>query len=272
MTRLAICIALPLSICLLAVRIDVALAQPRGLDELKKVIPHIKTTCRLVREDPGLWPFRVLPFGPLSLEVRKGTPTEADALRNYHMGIAAASCEVPKEAITSYFFCGPECPKSRRTHLVNQLTQVRAAVSRFRSLQGLNVVSIWAPRGEIRVNDVFLLGKTVEEAVPSPAMGLVPSGTWRTWPNLAAYLTTIRIKESAIRDLDSLMRDVGLSALVREEAGIRAIGVGFSDNESGLFFLRKGGVEPVVGKIRPDGSRYQLVEKVSKDICFYETT
>ena len=275
MARIGTDVAIALTVPLVVISAGVVMAQPaqpRGLDELRKLIPHIKEACAPVLDAPGLWPLRVFPYGPLSLEARKASPTEAGDLRNFHLGVAAAACGVPSEAVTSHFFCGPECPKNRRDHLVSQLTKVRAAVSRFESLRGVNLVSIWAPRGEIRVNDVFVLGKTVEEAIPSPVMGLVPSGQWRAWSGLASYLATIRVEESDIRGLDSSMREIGLSAFVREKTQVRAVGVGLGDNESGLLFLGNGGVKPVVGKTRPDGSRYQFVEEVSKGVFFYETT
>ena len=275
MARIGTWVAITLTASLVVISTGVLVAQPpksRGLDELRKLFPHIKDACAPVLEAPGLWPLRVFPYGPLSLEARKADPTEAGDLRNFHLGVAASACGVPREAVTSHFFCGPECPNNRRDHLVSQLTKIRAAVARFESLGGVNVVSIWAPRGEIRVNDVFVLGKTVDEAIPSPVMGLVPSGQWRTWSDLASYLATIGVKESDIRGLDSSMREIGLSAFVREKTQVRAVGVGLGDNESGLLFLGNGGLKPVVGKTRPDGSRYQFVEEVSKEVFLYETT
>lgn len=264
--------ALVLAICGLVLLGNLVAGQPRGADELTHLIPHIKDTCALVREEPRLWPLRVFPYGPLSLETRRATGSEAETLRNIHLGIVAAACEVPNDAVTRHFFCGPECPKNRRDHLVGQVAKVRSVIARFEPLRGVRVVSIWAPRGELRVNDVFVLGGVVQEAIPSRSLGLVPSGDWHAWTSLGSYLVTLKVQESDIRAIESNMRDIGLSAIVRDATGIRAIGVGLGDNESGLLFLSKGRVRPQVGKMTPDGRRYQFVEEISKDLFFYETT
>ncbi len=244
----------------------------RGIEELNLLRPHLMETCALVREDPRFWPVRSFPHGPLGLEVRRGTAPESERLRNIHIGMAAAACGVPKEMVTIYFFCGPDCPRNRRDHLVRQLAKVRDAVAAFNALRGVRLVSVWAPRGEVRVNDVFVLDGKVREAIPSPKMGLVPSGEWRSWRGLAAYLSTIGIREADIQALETRMLDIGLSAFVRSAGQVRAVAVGVSDNESGLLFVAHGGLAPRVGEVRPDGSRYEVVEEISKGVFFYETT
>jgi hypothetical protein len=69
---------------------------------------------------------------------------------------------------------------------------------------------------------------------------LVPSGDWRPWRDLPAYLATLGVKEAAVNDLVSQMLDIGLSAILREPASTRAVGVGVGDNESGLLFVECG--------------------------------
>jgi hypothetical protein len=186
--------------------------------------------------------------------------------------MVAAACGVPSAAVTGYFFCGPECPKNRRDHLVGQLPKVRTLLSSFQPLGGMYLISIWAPKGELRVNDVFLLNGQVREAVPSPKLGLVPSGEWRPWHDLPAYLGTLGLEQAAVDGLVSQMLSIGLSAVVREPEGIRVVGVGVGDNESGLVFVRQGAVAPRVGRATADAKEYSIVEEVAPGVFYYETT
>jgi len=243
-----------------------------GGDELQHLMPHIQAACAVVRERPSLWPVRSFPYGPLGLQVRKAPAAEADGIRNFHLGLVAAACGVRSEEVTGYFFCGPECPKNRRDHLVQQLAKVRILLSSFERLRGIRLISIWAPKGELRVNDVFVLNNQVREAVPSAKLGLVPSGDWRPWPDLPAYLATLRVEEATVTDLVSRMRDIGLSALVREPSYTRAVGVGVGDNESGLVFMQQGAGAPRVGKATSDATQYTIVEEVAPGVFYYETT
>jgi len=247
-------------------------AEVPGGEELKKLLPHLQATCAVVRENPAMWPYRSFPYGPLGLEVRKASPQEADKIRNFHLGMAAAACKVPASQVTAAFFCGPDCPKNRRDHLVGQLASVRTAVASFDHLKGVRLISIWAPAEELRINDVFVMSEGVREAIPSAKFGLVPSGDWKLWTSLAAYLVTIGASDTAVSNIVSQMRAVGISALVRETSATRAVGVGIGDNESGLLFLPSGTAVPKVGDTRPDGNKYQIVEKVGADIFYYETS
>jgi hypothetical protein len=82
--------------------------------------------------------------------------------------------------------------------LARQLTAVRALAASFQKLVGLRILAVWAPKGELRVNDVFQMTGVVREAIPSPTMGFVPSGDWKPWPSLAAYLDTIKLPEATL--------------------------------------------------------------------------
>jgi len=65
---------------------------------------------------------------------------------------------------------------------------------------------------------------------------------------------------------------LGISALVKETSATRAVGVGIGDNESGLLFLPSGTAVPKVGETRPGGNKYEIVEKVSANVFYYETS
>lgn len=246
---------------------------PPGGAEFDRLIPDLKAACVVVRENPGIWPYRAFPYGPLGLEIRKAkSPAEADLARGFHLGAAAGACGIPEDRITAYFFCGPACPGNRRDHLVGQMAAVLSLKKDFERLPKARLVAVWAPGDEFRVNDVFSMGGKVREAIPSPTMGFVPSGDWKPWPGLGAYAQRLGIPESRIRDLTRQMRDIGLSALVRDQAGLRLVGVGIGDNESGLIFPRPGAPRPRVGAQWPDGRKYVIVEEVSTGVFYYETT
>ena len=246
---------------------------PPGGAEFDHLIPHIEAACAIVREKPDIWPYRAFPYGPLGLEIRKAkTPADADRMRGFFLGAAAGACGIPEDMVTAYFFCGPACPGNRRDHLVRQLAAVRALKKDFERLPSARLISIWAPGDEFRVNDVFYMDGKTREAIPSPVMGFVPSGDWKAWPSLAAYAQRIGIPESKIRDLTRQMQEIGLSALIRDKPGLRLVGVGIGDNESGLIFPRPDAARPRVGAQWPDGRKYAIVEEVALGVFYYETT
>jgi len=248
-------------------------AQPvPGGEEFEHLVPHIMAACAPVRAQPALWPIRSFPYGPLGLQVRQASAAEADEIRSFHLGVVGAACGVPEEAITGSFYCGPECPRSRRDHLVRQLDKVKALTTTVESNPRIALVSIWAPKGELRVNDVFVMDATVREAIPSAKLGLVPSGNWRKWQDLRAYLATLNVTETAVNDLVSQMLSIGLSAVVRDRMYTRAVGVGVGDNESGILFQHPGGTTPRVGEAAPDARQFRIVEQVEPGVFYYETS
>ena len=251
---------------------DAERVAPPGGDELKRLVPHLTSTCAIVRENPSMWPFRIFPYGPLGLEVRKASPGDADRIRNFHLGLAAAACDVPPAGVTGSFFCGPECPRNRRDHLVSQLPRVRAAVDAFERLRPIDLISIWAPKGELRVNDVFVLDGETRQALPSARLGLVPSGEWKAWVSLETYLATIKVNGSEVTDLVQQMLGIGVSALVREISQVRLVAVGVGDNESGMLFLGPQASPPVLGGDGGNGREYVIVEEVAPGVWFYETS
>ena len=166
----------------------------------------------------------------------------------------------------------PSAPKTAVIILSSSFRKYRTAVASFDGVPTIRLISIWAPQGELRVNDVFVLGGHVREAIPSTKLGLVPSGNWKQWASLEKYLATLQVPQAAVNDLAQQMLAIGLSALVRETFQTRLVGVGVGDNESGLLFLRAGASPPRVGDVRPDGNTYTLVEQVDPGVWFYETS
>ena len=245
---------------------------PQQEAEFRKLMPHVADACAVVKTTPQIFPYRSFTYGPLGLEVRKATsPAEADSLRSFYLGVVASACGVGAEDVTAHFFCGPDCPTNRREHLARQLTAVRALAASFRKLIGLRILAVWAPKGELRVNDVFQMRGVVREALPSPTMGFVPSGDWKPWPSLAAYLNTIKLAEDTVASLTQQMLAIGLSALIREGADIRLVGVGVGDNQSGLLLTASRTSVPQVGARLPDMKTYSIVERLAPDLYYYET-
>ncbi|MGH9866950.1 MAG: hypothetical protein ACREAA_02130 [Candidatus Polarisedimenticolia bacterium] len=123
------------------------------------------------------------------------------------------------------------------------------------------------------MNDVYVLKGQALEAIPSERFGLVPSGRWKTWESLGAYLKTLSLTEEEIHRLADHMMSIGLSALIREESGTRMVGVGIGDNESGLLLLQSQSPQsPKVGSRLLDGREYTIVEEVEPGLFYYETT
>ena len=246
---------------------------PPGGPEFEHLIPHVTEACALVRENPGIFPFRCFPYGPLGLEVRKAkSSAEADRIRNFFLGVVGGACGIPPDQITANFFCGPECPAIRRDHLVQQLPAVRALAAAFEGLRAVRLLAVWAPKGELRVNDVFVMNHQAREAIPSATLGFVPSGDWKSWTSLHDYLDSIQVREETVLDLSRQMLAIGLSALIREASRMRLVGVGIGDNESGLIVQSPSDATPKVGAIWPDGRRCTVVDRVAPGIYYYETT
>ncbi|WP_419569873.1 hypothetical protein [Rheinheimera sp.] len=244
----------------------------RGESEYRLLITHLMDTCEVVRANPAIFPYRTFTFGPLGLEVRKASnATEANELRNLHLGATAHAYRLQAERITDYFFCGPLCSPSRKAHLIRQPERFRTLAQRFTEIDGLQLLSVWAPKDEVRVNDLFVLSGTAKEAIPSAEMGFVPSGVWKKWPSLTAYLDSIAVTEAQIDTLTAEMRDIGLSALRREKEGIRLVGVGVGDNESGVLLLKAGANRPKLSQPLADLKQLSILDRVADDLYYYET-
>jgi hypothetical protein len=133
-------------------------------------------------------------------------------------------------------------------------------------------LSIWAPAGEIRVNDVFVMNGAAREAIPSKTMGFVPSGDWKSWPSLGQYLASIRVSADSVDRIVEQMRRIGLSAILRKTDGLRFVGVGIGDNESGILFLAAGSNPPKLQVPGTDGREFVTLEKLEDGIYYYETS
>jgi hypothetical protein len=253
----------------LALMLALAAPPTPGEAEMAALAAFVETTCAPVRDAPQMFPFRAFPLGPLSVEVRKAaSAAEARERRDAHLDVVAGACGLEPGEVTTPFQCGASCVAGRRAHLVSQLAAIRTVAEGFRRTK-LQRIAVWAPRGELRVDDVFVMDGKAHEAVPSPTLGLVPSGVWKELPSLAAWLDARDVEESTVRELADGMRGLGVSSVTREGGRLRVVGVGIGDNESGL--LLGDGAPPAAGSVAADGRRYETVERVAPDAVFYET-
>jgi hypothetical protein len=245
--------------------------EPARDAELARLMPFLIEACEPVREDPALFPYRAFPYGPLGLDVRKASgPGDANDLVNFHTGVMAAACGL-RENVTAHFHCAG-CPEHRARNLRGQLASIKEIKRLFDPLGSVAVLSIWDPVGELRVNDVFVMKGTAREAIPSQAMGFVPSGDWKPWPGLPQYLSSIRVSEDSIKGIVERMRRAGLTAIVRKRDGTRFVGVGIGDNESGILFLHAGSPPPPLRVPGTDGRELVKLEKLENGVYYYETS
>lgn len=244
---------------------------PSRDEELAHLLPFLTEACQPVRDDPALFPFRAFPYGPLGLEVRAArTAGEASDLLSFHTGVVGAACGL-REAVTSHFHC-LGCPERRMRHLRDQLASIKELKHLFDPIGAVAMLSIWAPAGEIRVNDVFVMNGAAREAIPSKTMGFVPSGDWKSWPSLGEYLASIRVSADNVDTIVEQMRRIGLSAILRRTDGMRFVGVGIGDNESGVLFLAAGSKPPQLRAPGTDGREFVTLEKLEESVYYYETS
>jgi hypothetical protein len=240
---------------------------PRGEAEFRVLVrAHIQEARGLSGNVSGFITL-ALPYGPLDLQVRKSTsPKEAETLRSFYLGVIGAAANVDPARLASDFHCGPPCAAQRKDFMRKQLPTIRRLVNEFRK-SSLSVVAQWAP-SEFRVNDLFVRGGQVREAVASPNLGFVPSGVWRT-RDRAAALKSLQTSEAVIGRILSDMRMADIAAIVRNKDVVRVAWAGIGDNEAGLLFTVN---PPTRGQVRPDGAAYSVVELVAPGVFFYTTS
>jgi len=216
-----------------------------------------------------------MPYGPLYFEVRRAkTPKEADQWSNFLLGLGGGTCAIDSAALANKFHCGPPCTAERRRQAVEALPATRKLVAEFRKLKGVWLLSQWGVPHDYRVNDLFnMLEGQTNEALPSPAMGFVPSNWWKAWPGVPQYLATIGAKQEDVERVIAQMRALPItSAVVREGADVRVIRIGIGDNQSGLLFTSPKAPVPRVRSALPDGREYTVIEVLEPGVIYFETT
>ncbi len=244
---------------------------PRAESEFRELVRFAKS----YRERPDVPRYEqlVVPYAPLDLRVRAAASAdEGSLLRNFYLAVTARMFgEDPKE-LTNAFHCGRPCTLRRRAHLVANLGPISELLDLMRSVPRLRLVAQWWEPGHLRVNDTFIRGDRAREAIPSPVMGFVPSGSWRAGPAEAFY-ADLGLSPSHVDTLTGLMQKLSLVAVVVGENGTSYVLLtGLSDNLAGLAFPGPGQAPPKPGATLPTGEEYRVTEHLSPGVYFFETT
>jgi hypothetical protein len=243
----------------------------RAQEEFAKLAPFVLEYCGANQGNVEMFRRAAQPFGPMDLMVTKGSSREAEILRNLYVGFAGAACKVNAAALARSFHCGKGCTADRRSDLLSRLEAIKGVVKQFVALAGVDLISQWGIVREFRVNNLFTIMRQTNEAVASHVMGFIPSDNWKGFPSVADFLKAKGISETAFADLLGNVKKLSLAAVVRERQAIRVVRVGIADNESGLLFLDDDQPLPTVGAMADGGRRYVVIEKIEKNIVFYET-
>ena len=240
---------------------------------LAAIEPYVQSACAPLREKPmALWPHS-LPYGPLTLEARKATPEDAARLRELHQALVASACGLSMERVKDPSGCEPDCVQEWRTGIEKNAKAVDALAAEFGYWKSVHLIAYFGPSGEFRVNDVFVLGGEVREALPVTDAGLVPSGNWKTWPTIESAIGRFGVPPSRLVSFPERLHSLGLIAIVREANGLRLVGGGSGNVERGLLRLRPGTAPPKIDSRREDGRVYSLLVR-QKDLLntwYYET-
>lgn len=238
-------------------------------------MPTLETYAkRVTRSDERAFVTATSAYGPLDLQVTKGQGEEARRLKNMYFGIAGAASELPLDVVERWavtFGRETDRPRTRKL-LLDDLPQVRAFVATLRKTPQITCVAHWGFTNEWRVNNAFYEKGVLREAVPSPLMGFVPSGKWKSHASPQAYAATLNVSGAAWGKLLQAWEDLPFLAVVRQDGGaIRAIRYGLSNNEVGLLFTAGAKVKPRQGERLRTGQRFAFLEQVAPDVFYYET-
>ena len=245
---------------------------PRAEKEFVALIPDLQDYCEHVTQgDTKAFITALCQYGPLDLEVRKAaSPAEASRLRFFHLGIAAAASKMPDELAQGLgrpFVDAPGHVEGRRQRLTKQLPQIEAFVTRFNAVPQITLLAHWGFQDEYRVNDTFTMMGQTKDAIPSPVMGFVPSGQWKSYKSPQEYLDTIHVSKSTFDGLYGVFQPLLVAAVLRPALGeTEVIALGFANNTSGLLFAPSEAGKPMLGQRLPNGETYSVVQPVKPGV------
>jgi hypothetical protein len=214
------------------------------------------------------------PFGPLDLQVTRAKDgDEASQLKNIYLGVSGAILKIDTPKLANSFHCGPECTQQRKARALKNLQQVREIVSIFLKAQNVSLVAQGYNDSRFRVNNTFVLGPWVREAVPSANMGFVPSGQWNEFSDLDEYFAKSHTIRAEVMQLVDGLKRTSFAAIERNGATtVRVFLTGIGDNVAGLLF-QAGDTSPPVLRANPaDGLDYIILEEVESGLWYFETT
>ncbi|MBP9146558.1 MAG: hypothetical protein KBF21_06930 [Thermoanaerobaculia bacterium] len=215
----------------------------------------------------------LMPYGPLDLQVTgAATHDEISTLKNYYFGSVCRILGVDPDRLTVVFNCGKGCVEKRRDQIRGNLDSWSEVAARFEAAAGVRLVGAWGAPVAFRVNDVLKAGDQVFVAAPSSVMGFIPGGRFSPKASLAEALAERSLRVDQVENLITSMTKVGAVAVrYRVAGGVEVIQLGIADNLSGVLFLSEGVEPPAERADHENGSSYVLVEKLAKDVYFFET-
>lgn len=214
-------------------------------------------------------------YAPLDLQVTRAQDSrEASLLKNFYLGVCGQILRLDTARLANDFHCGPGCTSRRRNYATDRLDQFSRLADEIRKAKGVALVAQWWQPGSFRVNDMFMLGGWVREAIPSPELGFIPSGQWQEHATLEAFFLTRGIESSAALAIVKKAEEAGASAVVRAPDGAVHVFIpgGIGDNQAGLLFQEPSLEPPRIGANSSDGFDNVVVEKVSPGVYYFETT
>lgn len=246
---------------------------PRAEPEFRELLPFIDGWAQQNAGNEELFKRWSLPFGPLSLQVTKANHGEASSLKNFYLGVSAATFKVDGLALANLFHCGPSCVEHRRADLKSKLPRIEPLVAQFRAAARINLVANWGMGDDFRVNELFRVMGQQNLTQASSIMGFVPSGTWRPVKDTDGYIESLGANPAKVREILKEMQDLSLSALVTETGSVvRVVRVGIANNESGILFAPGDAAPYKKGDKLNDGREIILIEKLKPRVYFYETS
>ena len=214
------------------------------------------------------------PFGMLDLQVTQAVDgKEASLMKNYYLGITGGMLKIDTAKLANSFHCGAACISQRKEQALKHLQQVRELVSEF--LKSKNIFLVAQPFSEsrFRVNNTFVLGDWVGEAIPSKNIGFIPSGQWTAFRNLGEYLLASHTGRGEIIRLVEALKRTSFTAIERSgPSAVRVFLTGIGDNVSGLLFQNGEKTLPVLRAQSADGLEYVFLEEVASGVWYFETT
>lgn len=250
---------------------------PRAEKEFVALIPDLQDYCEHITQgDTKAFITAICQYGPLDLQVTKAaSPAEASRLRYFHFGIAAAASKMPDELAQGLgrpFVDAPGHVEGRRQRLTKELPQIEKFVKQFGAVPQITLLAHWGFQDEYRVNDAFTMMGQTKEAIPSPVMGFVPSGRWKSYKSPQAYLETIHVSKSTFDGLYGAFQPLLVAAVLRPAPGeTEVIALGLANNTSGLLFVPSEAAKPVLGQHLANGETYSVVQPVKPGVYYFET-
>ena len=245
---------------------------PRAEKEFAKAVEGSKRLAETINGDTGRFLSFVSPYSPLDIQIKNGTYRESEIIKNMYFGAMGWISGVDPRNLTNEYHCGEKCTEARFIEISSNFENILKTLKSMMELKKIRILSQWGKKEEYRINDIYNLGWDVVEALPSPAMGFVPSGEWKEWDDIEDCLEVLGVDEARLLRVIADMNKYSIAAMVINKGKpIRIIHSGLSDNESGLLILADGAEAPEEGDNLDSGKSYKLIVPLINRCYYYET-